>query len=162
MPKTKTSQRNLLRRTIIRLLKHAGAGLFELATIPLTTRCKGVRWLDPKQIRLIVNKLVYEGELVRHGQNHYRLTQLGVVRSLPVIRQTLAKNGQVRILVFDIPESERRRRDCFRRHLKWLGFRPHQRSVWVSKYCCEDWIKDLLDYHGVGEWVSLYIGQPAW
>ncbi len=161
MPKTKNTQRNIVRRLIIRAIKHTGAGLFEFFTIPLTTRYKGMRLLDPRQVQKIVDRLIYEQELEPKGK-YYRLTQLGAVRMLPIIKKELAVDGKIRILVFDIPEGERKLRDRFRRHIKMLGFKQHQLSVWISRYKCEDWIEDLVDYHDVEGYVSLYVGEHIW
>jgi len=160
MPKT-TNQRMALRRAIARIVKYAGAQLIELALTPLTVKYKGFRPLHPATLQKIVNSLVHEGQLERRGPNRYYLTTAGAIHLLPAIRPTLARDGQLRILVFDIPESKRHLRDRFRQHIKWLGFKRHQRSVWVSKYNCEDWITWLTDYHQVGEYVSLYIGRQV-
>jgi len=100
-----------------------------------------------------------QGEIEEVGEGYYRLTNKGVVRSLPYIRRKLTRDGKLRILVFDIPEKEKKRRNYFRRHIRLLGFRPFQKSVWISYENCEDWIEKLVDYHKVGDWVALYIGE---
>lgn len=48
-----------------------------------------------------------------------------------------------RILMFDVPEGIRFRRDRLRRMLKELGLAPLQKSVWMYPFPCED-ILDLL------------------
>ncbi|MFA5009635.1 MAG: hypothetical protein WC553_00135 [Patescibacteria group bacterium] len=162
MSNTKDSQRDYLRRAIIAALLKAGAGVFEFFTLPLTVRYKGSRLLTKAQVHKIVNKLIYEGELIRTKDDRYQFTAFGTTRILPFIHPILARDGNLRILVFDVPESERRRRDCFRHHIRFLGFTLHQRSVWVSKFKCEDWIDRLVDYHKMGDWVSLYIGKQVY
>jgi len=162
MPTIKPTPRALVRQLILRALRHTGAWIFELATLPLTVGYKGTRWLTQQQVQKIVDRLTREGELERQGPDRYVITPFGVTRMLPTIRKTLATDGKTRVLVFDIPESERRLRDSFRRHIKGLGFKQHQRSVWISKYNCEEWIEDLVDYHRVGEYVSLYVGEHVW
>jgi DNA-binding transcriptional regulator PaaX len=162
MPKIVNTSRNIVRRAIVRALKCVGAGLFEFTTLPLTIKYKGGRLLTPGQVRKIVNDLLYEGELKQLPNKRYRLTPLGVARVLPIVNRSLTTDGQIRIIVFDVPESERRRRDRFRRHIKLLGFKQHQKSVWVSRYNCEDWLTAIIDYHQVGNYVSLYIGNHIW
>ena len=156
-----STQRSLVRRQMIRLLKIAGAQLIELVVTPLTVRYKGFRTLSPRTLQKIINSLIYDGELERRGKGKYYLTDAGAVHLLPLLKPVLATDGQTRILVFDIPESRRRQRDTFRRHIKMLGFKQHQLSVWISKYRCEDWIDWLIDYHGVEDYASLYIGHSV-
>ncbi len=43
------------------------------------------------------------------------------------------KNEQVIIVVFDIPEEERKKRDWLRSALKNMGFQLIQKSVWMGK-----------------------------
>ncbi|MBI2019711.1 hypothetical protein HYS95_03550 [Candidatus Daviesbacteria bacterium] len=61
-----------------------------------------------------------------------------------------------RIVVFDIPEQKRLIRNLLRRNLKKWGFKPLQKSVWVSKKNVTDklfsYIKDL----GVEKWVWVF------
>jgi DNA-binding transcriptional regulator PaaX len=159
MPKIINTKRAAVRRAIVRSLKYAGAQLIELAAIPLTASNKGGRWFKSADVQKIVNSLIYEGELERHGQDKYYLTDFGAMRLLPTLRLVKARDGNVRILVFDIPESHRQLRDRFRYHIKMLGFKQHQQSVWTSQYRCEEWIEWLIDYHKVGEYTSLYIGR---
>ncbi|AKM84813.1 TPA: CRISPR-associated endonuclease Cas2 [Patescibacteria group bacterium] len=159
MPKLTNTKRIIIRRAVLRSLKYAGAQLIELAAIPLMARYKGMFQLRPVVVQKIINSLVHEGELERRGKDKYYLTDLGAVRLLPVLRLVKATDGNTRILVFDIPESRRKLRDRFRYHIKLLGFKRHQQSVWVSQYQCEDWIEWLIGYHQVGDFVSLYIGR---
>ncbi|MBU2464674.1 MAG: hypothetical protein KJ844_11385 [Candidatus Edwardsbacteria bacterium] len=160
--KKQPSQNAIVRRIIVRVIKKTGATLFEVAALFLETKYKGVRLIKKGEIRKIVARLLHEGELERQSNNCYKLTQFGIVRALPEIKRELSNDDKVRILVFDIPERERKRRDCFRRHIRMLGFNPHQKSVWISYENCEDWIEELVDYHKVGDYVSLYIGKHIW
>lgn len=107
-------------------------------------------------------QLVNQGELIRQSKNRYQLTDKGMLKVLPMIKPHLAKDGLMRVLVFDVPEDRRLLRDRFRRHINLLGFQMHQKSVWVSKYDCEKWLLKIADYHGVKNYVSLYIGEHIW
>ena len=49
-------------------------------------------------------------------------------------------DGKWRVLIFDIPEKQKRSREQIRRTLVSLGFRRLQDSVWVYPYDCEDLI----------------------
>lgn len=115
-----------------------------------------------KKFHRIMCQLVDQNELTRQSQTRYKLTGKGVMKLLPSVRPHLAKDGKVRILVFDIPETRRLHRDRFRQHIKMLDFQLHQKSVWVSKYNCERWLLAIADYHGVKDCVSLYVGEHVW
>lgn len=56
-------------------------------------------------------------------------------------------DGKWRVVIFDIPEEKRIIRNLFRRNLKKWGFKPLQKSVWMSKRDVfnklESYIKDL-------------------
>lgn len=51
-----------------------------------------------------------------------------------------------RLLIFDIPEVRRVKREALRGKLKELGFFPLQKSVWVIPFPCEKEIKLLRDF----------------
>lgn len=52
-------------------------------------------------------------------------------------------DGKWRVVVFDIPEKNRRVRQALRMGLRMLEFKPLQKSVWVSKVDC---MKELRKY----------------
>lgn len=53
-------------------------------------------------------------------------------------------DGKWRVIIFDIPEMNRRDRDFLRRELKWIGFVELQKSVWIFPYDMEKEIMALL------------------
>lgn len=59
------------------------------------------------------------------------------------------------MVVFDIPESERRTRNFFRRFLKEAEFKQLQKSVWITRkdVFCE--LEDLIKSFGNKKWVYL-------
>jgi|SRR3989344_466122 len=56
-----------------------------------------------------------------------------------------------RILIFDVQEKRRYKRDRFRMMLRQLGFKNLQKSAWVYPYDCEDAIQILKTDLGVGK-----------
>lgn len=58
-----------------------------------------------------------------------------------------------RLVIFDIPEPKRKKRDSFRRRLQALGFTRLQRSVFVYPYPCEDLIRTICDLCEVAPFV---------
>lgn len=51
-----------------------------------------------------------------------------------------------RLVIFDIPEKLRIKREAFRGKLKELGFYPLQKSIWAYPYPCEKEIKLLREF----------------
>lgn len=60
-----------------------------------------------------------------------------------------------RVVMFDIPEERRRFRDILRDHLKEIGFKELQHSVFVFPYPCEEQIATLVDLYGAKEHVRV-------
>lgn len=58
-----------------------------------------------------------------------------------------------RIVVFDIPEKQRKGRDALREKLKNLGFRELQKSVFVFPYECYDEIEFLVEFFQLRKYV---------
>jgi DNA-binding transcriptional regulator PaaX len=58
-------------------------------------------------------------------------------------------DGKYRIVIFDIPNITRIKRDALRGKLKELGFFRLQQSVWVCPYPCQKEIKILREFFGL-------------
>jgi DNA-binding transcriptional regulator PaaX len=56
-----------------------------------------------------------------------------------------------RIIIFDISQIQRLKRNAFRGKIKELGFYPLQKSVWIYPYQCKDEIELLRDFFGLTE-----------
>ncbi|MDD5145639.1 MAG: hypothetical protein PHF44_02260 [Candidatus Pacebacteria bacterium] len=54
-----------------------------------------------------------------------------------------------RIIIFDIPDSQRIKRNVFRGKIKEFGFFPLQKSVWVYPYKCDREVGLIRDFLGV-------------
>lgn len=55
-------------------------------------------------------------------------------------------DGKWRLIIFDIPEKKRIKRDAFRGKLKEFGFFLLQKSIWVYPYPCEREVKILREF----------------
>lgn len=62
-------------------------------------------------------------------------------------------DGVWRLVIFDIPEKNRKVRDTLRRRLKEWGFVQWQKSVWVGKKPLANHLRELVKKLGVEEWV---------
>lgn len=73
----------------------------------------------------------------------FKLTKLGYFRVRKLVKSFGIQkperwDGKWRIIVFDVPENKKDRRDVFRRQLKNLGLANLQKSIWVHPYDCQD------------------------
>ena len=62
-------------------------------------------------------------------------------------------DGRWRVVLFDVPEDDRKIRNFLRRHLKRMNFVPLQESVFVHAFDCEEEIRKLSDYYGNGAYI---------
>lgn len=60
-------------------------------------------------------------------------------------------DGYWRIVMFDIPEFQKKKRDALRRELAACGFKKLQASVWVSPDECEEYVKLLKADQHIGK-----------
>lgn len=122
---------------------------------------------------LIINKNKYQGHRFNHtlkrlkkqklvevfhenGQELVRITEKGKVKALRYklndieIKKPKIWDRKWRMVIFDIPEEEKRMRDIFRQHLKAIGFYQLQESIWVYPYSCFDQVEFLRQIYNVG------------
>lgn len=60
-------------------------------------------------------------------------------------------DGKYRVVVFDIPNITRLKRDALRGKIKALGFYCYQQSVWITPWPCEREIKVLQEFFGLNQ-----------
>ena len=90
----------------------------------------------------------------RGGQLYINLTERGKRRAGVYkindlqLNQSKRWDGLWRIVIFDIKEKRRIKREALRGFLKRLEFYPLQRSVWISPYECRDEVRLLKDFFG--------------
>lgn len=83
-------------------------------------------------------------------KNQYQLTRKGKMEILKYRIQNKRRkwDGKWRLVIFDVPEEKRGRRNTLRNRLRYLGFKELQKSVWVYPYEAEKELRELLKiYH---------------
>jgi CRISPR-associated endonuclease Cas2 len=65
------------------------------------------------------------------------------------IRRPSKWDRRWRVIIFDIPNSQKIKRNAFRRKLKEFGFYSLQKSVWVHPFNCQEEINLLRDFFGL-------------
>lgn len=106
-------------------------------------------------LKRLREKGLVKQDLIDEEKVIFKLTQLG--RDI-LGGEAFSKfdwDGRWRIVIFDIPEENKRVRDQFRRKLKHWGFKNWQQSVWVSKNNVTDKLRSLIEELGIGQWVAV-------
>jgi DNA-binding transcriptional regulator PaaX len=91
--------------------------------------------------------LTAEGKKIAH--------QLDLLGSITTLKKPKKWDGMWRIVIFDIPESDRIFRDILRKHLYTLEFKQLQHSVFISPYPCEKTILDLVHLYNAKQYVRV-------
>lgn len=104
--------------------------------------------------------------VVERGEPKFRLTSVGrkrFTREFPLAQlQKKAWDKKWRIVIFDIPEKVRWRRDKLRDKLKDLGFGLVQKSAWISPYPFEEDVRQLLEASGLSHYAYLFVTEAAY
>ncbi|MFZ5366216.1 MAG: hypothetical protein ACOZBZ_02885 [Patescibacteria group bacterium] len=115
--------------------------------------------LKPRIKNLLKRKLLAIGE--EDGEVVIKLAEKGKTYLLKydLERMKIKKpgkwDGKWRVVVFDIPNSQKGEREVFREKLKQLEFYPLQKSVFLTPYPCFSEIEFLRQVLGVGEYVRI-------
>ena len=113
--------------------------------------------------RMLSSELIEK--VIKNGEPKFRLSSTGskkLVRDFPLIKlQNKRWDKRWRILIFDIPEKIRWKRDVFRGKLKTLGFGMVQQSVWVSPHPFEDDVRDFIEAHNLDSFAYLFISEAG-
>ncbi|MEK9184014.1 MAG: hypothetical protein AAB890_02995 [Patescibacteria group bacterium] len=87
--------------------------------------------------RVILGRLQKDGLVKRNGWGIWQITEKGIalINSFKKENKNIVKKENKRadiIIVFDVPETERKKRNYLRFKLISLGFKPLQKSVWMG------------------------------
>ncbi len=154
---------------VIRLLAFGGItgtmlvapNALQLLDKPLNSILKG---LDERQklrkISKIKNYLKTQG-LVRNDYEHgLVLTKKAMKRLEKIEFNSIAIpvpakwDKKWRMILFDIPETDRYAREKFVNKIKELGMQLLQQSVWIHPHPCKDEITKVALHYGVEEWLT--------
>ncbi len=100
---------------------------------------------------------------VKKGKNKNAiiLTPKGAERILEIEKKisglTKRKDGKWQMVIFDIPEDIRQRRDYFRAGLKRLKYQKLQQSIWICPYDVLKDTQELVRYFKLGPFVRLLL-----
>lgn len=87
-------------------------------------------------------------KLTDKGKNH-----VAIEKALKIDKW----DGKFRVVIFDIPEKNRKVRDVLRRRLKEWGFKYLQKSLWVSKKDIAEPMREFIKELGMEKWVNILV-----
>jgi DNA-binding transcriptional regulator PaaX len=103
-----------------------------------------------------VNRMLAAGDLqksINHGQPYFQITGIGkrkLTRRFPLLKwQNQPWDSLWRMVVFDIQEADKSKRDLFRRKLLELGFGQLQQSVYISPHDIAEDLYQFIQLHGL-------------
>lgn len=149
--------KKLLRPKDVLLLGLAGAlDIFEEIKHPLGISALGAKelygWVPPryqkKNFYRVVERGLTTGEIektIENGKVFLRLTSIGrekISREFPLFGNK-KWDKRWRVVIFDIKEIDKSKRDLLRDKLRSLGFGMLQESVWITPH---DFAKDLREF----------------
>lgn len=112
-------------------------------------------------LRRLREKGLLDYEKGRTNRVIFKLTSLGkdALGDISVLEREW--DGVFRIVIFDIPEPKRLIRDLFRRRLRDWGFRPWQKSVWISKNNVTEKLRQLINKLEIKDWVAVIESEDS-
>jgi DNA-binding transcriptional regulator PaaX len=94
--------------------------------------------------------------LIKLDENHIpHLTKVGR-RKTKLYKPTKLKIGVHLMVIFDIPENERKKRDRLRTLLRELSFQKIQQSVWETRYDHREHLRAEIEDMNLQQYVRVY------
>ena len=103
-------------------------------------------------------RAIKQGLVVIDGGGIPRLTDKGLRQTKKYQPQKL-KNATL-MIVFDIPEAEKAKRQRLRLLLRELSFQQIQKSVWMSEFDHREYIRAEIKDFGLETYVELFEARP--
>lgn len=122
----------------------------------------GARGISHQVIRNALARLKKDGYIDSLERSRYSLTSLGAAFIETINRkpQSYARQWDLRwhVVLFEVPETERKKRDDLRNDLLQLGFAPLYKSVYVSPWNYQDEVLRTTGHYGLSGCITLSEG----
>lgn len=131
--------------------------------------CKRLRnvWEKRKSRRAFQNLIYYlkkRGlikEIEKDGGQAWLLTEKGRDKFLKIEPKfknyKKRKDGKWIMIIFDIPEKMKKKRDLFRRQLQFLGFKILQKSIWVCPYDVLGDANNFIENFSLRSYIKIFL-----
>lgn len=102
-------------------------------------RNKVIRALKNLEKKEILDLQEQDGKVTIYlkNENHPKIIEYSIKILLDFKKKNKQWNGKWFLVFFDVPETQRNKRDYLRRYLVKLGFYQYQKSVYLFPYECE-------------------------
>ncbi|WP_185897321.1 PaaX family transcriptional regulator C-terminal domain-containing protein [Paenibacillus zeisoli] len=121
------------------------------------------RDVSPQIIRNTLSRLKKDGYIESTERSRYAVTPLGSEFIQTINRKPLLIeqqwDGVWHMVMFEVPEADRKKRDAFRGGLLQLGFGLLYKSVYISPWDYTEDVLLLADNLGITDWVTLGKGS---
>jgi len=107
------------------------------------------------QLRNAYNYAQRKKLITVHKERLPEISFAGRMHVEPFIAKKLGRQGRL-MVIFDIPEEIKSKRDSFRRFLQRLEFTQIQQSVWMSRYDYKDFVQEAITVYELDDMVQLY------
>lgn len=95
----------------------------------------------------------------KNGKTLIKLSDKGKIKLLKYnfdeISLNKRRDGNQRLLIFDIPNKQKTAREILRKKLKDLEFKQVQESVFISPYICDKEISFVINFLNISKFVML-------
>lgn len=99
-------------------------------------------------------RAIKRGQIIFDDQGIPRLTPLGI-RKIKLFKPKKLKSSKL-MIIFDIPEAEKYKRNHLRTLLKELSFKQVQKSVWMSEYDTREYLHMEIKQYGLQPFVQIF------
>ncbi|OGE74129.1 MAG: hypothetical protein A3I07_00200 [Candidatus Doudnabacteria bacterium RIFCSPLOWO2_02_FULL_42_9] len=165
-------KRNEIAKIILASIAVTG-GVFVFAALPglaeaFAPYLKKQRYLNSGQLKKSLNKLAIGGfvGITQDGNKTVlKLTKAGMQKVLTFklddmqIKRQKRWDRKWRIVMFDIPEKFKQKRDALVQKLGEIGFIRIQKSVWICPFPCEDEIFFIAELYEVREYLRMITAE---
>lgn len=115
-------------------------------------------------------KSLYRSKLIREevdekGGIRLVLTEKGKEKALSYqlldikIKRPAVWDRKWRVVLFDVPEKKKTKREILRMHLRNLNFFEFQKSVFVHPFDCHDEIEYIIEYYKLRRYVRFIVAE---
>lgn len=136
--------------------------------LKIIEKIKGIK-IPSQKAKRVLKQLEKEQLIEIERRNNEIYVKVKKGDSLSILKYSLKEllalknkkkwEGKWFLVVFDVPENQRNKRDYLRSFLKEIGFYPYNQSVYVFPYECKKEISLLKKIVQGGEYISYIVAE---
>lgn len=115
---------------------------------------------DLKQKKLLyLEKKEEEVYVYIKEKGRKKILQYSIKKIIDFKRKRKKWSGKWFLVFFDVPEEQRNKRDYLRNFLRFIGFYPYQKSVYIFPYECEEEIALVKKIIQGGKYLNYIVAE---